>query len=661
MVLQNLSKNDLNKPGVYTLIEPTQASSRVIKTVLDYADAPHTLKEAVGAGAEGSELPVHNGLWMASLMLTKSAADKLKSKADAKKVFLWTNDDNPNESAAAAVKRASDCHFQREQLMLWPMQRIGARPFDVENSWWWPVLNASALGDKRDGSGSSSAAAAGDDGDDDDDSGDRPAAEYVNPTESIFDLPTIRQRVARKRTYARVIFTLADGVHLALGVYNTVYPAKKPAPKSIQASTQYALNVRSRYVEKATSTEVEDHQMIKTYTLGGETLVFSDAEAKDMKRVMGAAVALPPSSSASSAGAAAALSAAGAGTEVPSGYSSFSFAPSSSSSSSSSVLGAAGAGSSSSAVAVAPPPEAETKGLRLMGFKPRSVISPLLNLRPPIFLYPSEREVNGGTQVLRALWQRMLERDVVAICRFNAREASAPRFVALWADRQRTKEDGSGVICPAGVYAITLPYADDIRNVSVDSAPVAAEASLVDKARDVIRSLPMPNTEDGKSYDAWQPGTNNPVLQKFWSGLETMALNVNPRWDEATGDDSAPDVERMEERAHAQLQAFRDAAGLSASGSSSSSKARSGGAAGGAAGAQRGRGSVEGEVLQAEGIAWDAEVAADSLATHTVPVLKDACKRFGLPVSGTKGVLMERIKEHFQSGGAPAAGKKARK
>lgn len=54
------------------------------------------------------------------------------------------------------------------------------------------------------------------------------------------------------------------------------------------------------------------------------------------------------------------------------------------------------------------------------------------NVRPPVFMYPSEKEIEGGTTVFRALWQKMQDRDVVAICRYEAREGMAPRFLALF-------------------------------------------------------------------------------------------------------------------------------------------------------------------------------------------------------------------------------------
>jgi ATP-dependent DNA helicase 2 subunit 1 len=109
------------------------------------------------------------------------------------------------------------------------------------------------------------------------------------------------------------------------------------------------------------------------------------------------------------------------------------------------------------------------------------------NLRPPVFLFPSERDLEGSTLVFRALWERMLERRLCAICRFEARGTTAPKFVALFAEvgltrrrmfgivttinlsmqKERLTEDNAQVV-PPGFYAVQLPFADDVRNVTIE-------------------------------------------------------------------------------------------------------------------------------------------------------------------------------------------------
>lgn len=70
-------------------------------------------------------------------------------------------------------------------------------------------------------------------------------------------------------------------------------------------------------------------------------------------------------------------------------------------------------------------------GFRLMGFKPRSALKLYHNLRTSNFIYPDEKVVKGSTVCFAALLDRMLSMDKIAICRFTARAAVAPRFVAL--------------------------------------------------------------------------------------------------------------------------------------------------------------------------------------------------------------------------------------
>lgn len=49
------------------------------------------------------------------------------------------------------------------------------------------------------------------------------------------------------------------------------------------------------------------------------------------------------------------------------------------------------------------------RGLTLLGFKPRSCLRPYHNLRPPTFIYPHDKTVQGSATAFIALWSAMLE------------------------------------------------------------------------------------------------------------------------------------------------------------------------------------------------------------------------------------------------------------
>lgn len=60
-------------------------------------------------------------------------------------------------------------------------------------------------------------------------------------------------------------------------------------------------------------------------------------------------------------------------------------------------------------------------GIRLLGFKPASVIKMTNHLRSSLFLYPNESYINGSTTLYRALYEKCLEKNQVAICMLTMR------------------------------------------------------------------------------------------------------------------------------------------------------------------------------------------------------------------------------------------------
>lgn len=74
---------------------------------------------------------------------------------------------------------------------------------------------------------------------------------------------------------------------------------------------------------------------------------------------------------------------------------------------------------------------AMTPGMRLLGFKPMSELPARQLVKPSRLLYPSEKYLQGSTQLLRALWECCKRRQLFALCVFTPRRKMAPRYVAL--------------------------------------------------------------------------------------------------------------------------------------------------------------------------------------------------------------------------------------
>lgn len=273
-------------PGVYVLLPLRQPSVEDIRDMRKWSsrDGLRALDTLVNKFApQGSVLPIDNGLWEASWIFNETLRPQ-----DQRRMWLFTNDDSPRVSSKAAVlQRAKDAANMRATLHLWPLQAAGTpaeRAFDPTLFWEDVLLvdepdDAPAAG----GAGSSSGAARGrirpDEADADDEweheeEDDAPAGgagagasggaggggaerrQRVhrfghlsvpmngNPNEA-----TVREAIGRyafpKRTYTRLCFDIMPNVTLAVSVYNSVIPKRKPTGHRVTAEHSLPVTVCS--------------------------------------------------------------------------------------------------------------------------------------------------------------------------------------------------------------------------------------------------------------------------------------------------------------------------------------------------------------------------------------------------------------------------------
>eukprot|EP01059_Diplonema_ambulator_P036298 TRINITY_DN9003_c0_g1_i1.p1 TRINITY_DN9003_c0_g1~~TRINITY_DN9003_c0_g1_i1.p1 ORF type:complete len:725 (+),score=279.62 TRINITY_DN9003_c0_g1_i1:46-2175(+) len=184
-----------------------------------------------------------------------------------------------------------------------------------------------------------------------------------------------------------------------------------------------------------------------------------------------------------------------------------------------------------------------TQGLRILGFKPSSSVKMTHQIGTPYFLEPDERTVAGSVKVFTALVLKMAEMDKVAVAEMISRKGSAPRLVALVPQLETHEMDGSRDEC-FGMHVLPLPYAEDIRDVTLPE-PIATpnHDTLVVKAKQIIRRMQLqPAFEGGESrYDAFD--YPNPALQKHFTVLQSIALEEDY---EKVPDYTLPDYKSME-------------------------------------------------------------------------------------------------------------------
>ena len=129
-------------------------------------------------------------------------------------------------------------------------------------------------------------------------------------------------------------------------------------------------------------------------------------------------------------------------------------------------------------------------GIRIIGFKPMSMLPIWANIRPSTFIYPSEEDYIGSTRVFSALQQKLLRDDKMGLAWFIARKSAAPVIAAIIPGAEKLNDDGEQVT-PPGMWIIPLPFADDIRQ-NPETRLIRSPDSLTNLMRVVIQQLQLP-------------------------------------------------------------------------------------------------------------------------------------------------------------------------
>lgn len=170
--------------------------------------------------------------------------------------------------------------------------------------------------------------------------------------------------------------------------------------------------------------------------------------------------------------------------------------------------------------------------LRIIGFKPISLLPVWANTKQCTFIYPSEEDFIGSTRVFSALQQKLLKDDKIGIAWFVPRRNATPVLAALLPGAEQRDEEGSQTM-PPGLWIRPLPFADDIREPP-ETSLVKAPDELIDRMRIIVQQLQLPG---GKYVPSKYP---NPSLQWFYRILQALALDEDmpehaedktlPRW-----------------------------------------------------------------------------------------------------------------------------------
>ncbi|KAF4946907.1 hypothetical protein FGADI_10820 [Fusarium gaditjirri] len=168
--------------------------------------------------------------------------------------------------------------------------------------------------------------------------------------------------------------------------------------------------------------------------------------------------------------------------------------------------------------------------IRIIGFKPRSLLPVWASTKKSSFIFPSEEDYVGSTRVFTALWKKLLKDDKMGVAWCITRANAQPMLAAIIPSRERSDGDSGTPYLPAGLWIYPLPFQDDLRNINPPSEVLRSSGELATQMRTIIQQLQLPKG----MYDPLK--YPNPALQWHYRILQALALEeeVPEKADDAT-------------------------------------------------------------------------------------------------------------------------------
>uniref|UniRef100_A0A182M049 DNA helicase n=1 Tax=Anopheles culicifacies TaxID=139723 RepID=A0A182M049_9DIPT len=177
-------------------------------------------------------------------------------------------------------------------------------------------------------------------------------------------------------------------------------------------------------------------------------------------------------------------------------------------------------------------------GIRLLGFKPSSVIDITNHIRSCLFLYPNEDYVNGSSVLFRALYEKCLEKNQVAFCMLTMRRKQPSKLVALVPQQELAHDPLGEADRPCGFRVEFIPFAGDIRKLSMlEDVPTA---DVTDEQTDLFKKLIK------KVKFKYHPSHfEDPASQNLYINIESLVFDVE---DAELFDSTRPDCDRIDSK-----------------------------------------------------------------------------------------------------------------
>ncbi|QRW18462.1 ATP-dependent DNA helicase II, 70 kDa subunit [Rhizoctonia solani] len=259
--------------------------------------------------------------------------------------------------------------------------------------------------------------------------------------------------------------------------------------------------------------------------------------------------------------------------------------------------------------------------IKILGFKDIKTLPFDANVKRSIFIHPNEAAFTGSIRTFKALLDSMLSKKKYALTRCLFRKNSAIIFCAMLPQEELRDED-EHQIEPGGFHLIPLPYADDIRQPTVERS-AHCSPHLRKLAVDVIQRM---------VYSAgYNPDDiSNPALALHYGFLQAEAFGEEYNPEEDFNDKSAPRFNVIQRRAGGLIEAWHQALDQDPEAAEMAVEPK--------VGTKRKVGAVDELVVRAH---YDDNI----LNKLTVEQLKTYLKAHSQPYSGKKNDLIERVQD----------------
>jgi len=613
--------------------------------------------------------PLREALWSCSASFaSKSTVVKAH---DFKRVWLFTNDDQPNSQRDSAIadqqfllQVGRDCADTNIEISLWHLSCKGCAPFD-HTKFFAKLLVAEqdeALEDRiTDGGtmGFSDARA----------------------------LVSIRKKFVKKRPLIKCLMSIGAGVdgggtEMAFGVqlFKFVRPTKRPLSIVLHAGTNEPVKTVTFTIDALDGTELADTDLVDCVEVGGRKIQYSKSEKNSALQSVQFDNISGSDDRSSGGGSLIGGSATGptGATEVDP-YDLFAMLSSSSGAGFGASVSDGGGGRVNK----------EVTRLRIHCFTPLVMLPPEFSVEPSLFVSPFEGEVTGSGAPFAALLKQLASKELMAVGTYAKNSTSQLRLCVLLPQEEVLESNRHTQLVPPGFNLVLLPFRSELRyhsgQISQGMYTASLEPNISEAADTLVKQLALFKEEEAhKHVQPIYSTLENPASQLFFSVLQAIALSET----EATSWTKSQD---QMTRAHL-LSSVAVAASSAESSTSKTSgqesdavlsvavasatqklrvageefaesinlpedavalmndkkrKAASSGSGGGAP--KRVKKDVEpvDEVQVAE---WKIKFGPDGDGIKlSNDALKDICKSLGLPVSGKKEVLVGKIVEKLKS------------